>query len=113
VLLRPILEKTLYEVFKGRRHVLTHLKVFGCKCFILNNGKEQPGKFQAKVVEGIFLGYDTNSDAYRVYNKMLTTVKEYMYVVFDESNFKLQDQVLNGADEEDIILENQFGAINE
>ena len=38
-LIRPIFKKTPYELFKGRRPVLNHLKVFGCKCFILNNGK--------------------------------------------------------------------------
>jgi len=48
VLIRPILKKTIYELFKGRRHVLSHLKVFGCKCLILNNGKASLGKFDAK-----------------------------------------------------------------
>jgi len=53
VLIRPILKKTPYELFKGRRHVLSHLKVFRCKCFILNNGKESLGKFEAKADEGV------------------------------------------------------------
>ena len=52
--------------FKGKRIVLTHLKVSGCKCFILNNGKEQLGKFEGKTDEGIFLGYATHSHAYKV-----------------------------------------------
>jgi len=59
VLIRPILNKTPYELFKWRRLVLSHLKVFGCKCFILNNGKESLGKFDAKADEGVFLGYAT------------------------------------------------------
>jgi len=40
VLIRLILKKTPYDLFKGRRHALNHLQVFGCKCFILNNGKK-------------------------------------------------------------------------
>jgi len=36
MLINLILNATLYEIFKGRRLVLTHLKVFGCKFFILN-----------------------------------------------------------------------------
>jgi len=40
VLIRPILKKTPYELFKGRKPNVSHLKVFGCKCFILNNGKK-------------------------------------------------------------------------
>jgi len=75
VLISPIIKKTPYELFKGGRLVLTYLKVFGCKCFILNNGKEQLGKFDAKVDEGIFLGYATHNHAYRVYNKRLMTVE--------------------------------------
>jgi len=62
---------------------LTHLKVFCYKCFILNNSKEQLGKFDAKAYEGIFLGYATNSHSYRVYNKRLIIVEKSMHVVFD------------------------------
>jgi len=40
VLIRSILKKTPYELFKGRMPALNHLKVFGCKCFVLKNGKE-------------------------------------------------------------------------
>jgi len=100
VLIRPILKKTPYELFKRRRPVLSHLKVFGCKCFILNNGKESLDKFDAKADEGVFLGYATQSHAYRVYNKILMTVEESMHVVFDETNPKLQDHVPKIVDEE-------------
>jgi len=90
--------------------VLSHLKVFGCKCFILNNDKESLGKFDTKADEGVFLGYATQSHAYRVYNKRLMTVEESMQVVFDETNPKLQDQVLKNADEEDLLQEQIFAA---
>jgi len=39
VLIRPTFKKKPYELLKGRRPILSHLKVFGCKCVILNNGK--------------------------------------------------------------------------
>jgi len=106
VLMRPILKKTTpYELFKGRRPVLSHLKLFGCKCFILNNGKESLGKFDAKADEGVFLGYATQSHAYRVYNKRLMTMEESMHVVFDETNPNLHDHVPKIADEEETTLE--------
>ena len=38
-LIRPILNKTPYELYKGRKPNISHLRVFGCKCFILNNSK--------------------------------------------------------------------------
>jgi len=107
------LKKTPYELFKGRRPVLSHLKVFGCKCFILNNGKESLGKFDAKVNEGIFLGYATQSHAYRVYNKRLMTVEESMHVVFGETNPKLQDHVPKISDEEEITLEKKSAVGNQ
>jgi len=110
VLIRLILKKTPYEFFKGRRPVLSHLKVFGCKCFILNNGKESLGKFDAKADEGVFLGYATQSHAYRVYNKRLMTVEESMHVVFDETNPKLQEHDPKIADEEEIAQEKKSAA---
>ena len=110
VLIRPLLKKTSYELFKGRRPVLSHLKVFGCKCFILNNDKESLGKFDAKANEGDFLGYAIQSHAYRVYNKRLMNVEESMLVVFDETNPKLQDQVPKNADE-GYLLQEHISAI--
>ena len=102
------MKKNPYELFKGRRHALSHLKLFGCKCFILNNGKESLGKFDSKEDEGVFLGYATQSHAYGVYNKRLMTVEESMHVVFDETNPKLQDQVSKNADEENLLQEQIF-----
>ena len=69
VLIRPVLKLTPYEIFKGRKPNVSYFKAFGCKCFILNNGKSNLGKFDAKADEGIFLGYSLTSKAYRVYNK--------------------------------------------
>jgi len=60
--------------------------VFGCKCFVINNGKENLGKFDAKFDEGIHIGYALNDHAYRAFNKRLLTVEESMHVVFDESD---------------------------
>ncbi|XP_075109048.1 uncharacterized protein LOC142180851 [Nicotiana tabacum] len=47
-IIRSILNKTPYELLIGRKPKLTHLRTFGCKYFVLNNGKETLGKFDAK-----------------------------------------------------------------
>nr|KYP33248.1 Retrovirus-related Pol polyprotein from transposon TNT 1-94 [Cajanus cajan] len=86
VLIRPILKRTPYEIYNGRKPNISYFTVFGCKCFVLNNGKEQLGKFDAKADEAIFLGYSTNSKAYKVYNKRTLVVEESVHVVFDETN---------------------------
>ena len=61
-----------------------HLRAFGCVCFIYNNDKDNLGKFDAKSDEGIFLGYSTQSKAYKVLNKRTNRVEESMHVIFDE-----------------------------
>ena len=61
VLIRPILKKTPYELYKGRKLNISHLRVFGCKCFVVNNGKDSLGKFDANADEAIFLGYSLHS----------------------------------------------------
>ncbi|XP_004500178.1 uncharacterized protein [Cicer arietinum] len=40
VLIRPLLKKTPYELYKGRKPNLSYFRIFGCKYFVLNNGKE-------------------------------------------------------------------------
>lgn len=54
-LVRSLLKKTPYELWKGKEHSSGHFRVFGCKCFILND-KEQLGKLDRKSDEAIFLG---------------------------------------------------------
>ena len=82
---RSILNKTSYELWHGRKPRILYLRVFSCKCFILNT-KYNPGKFDSRADEGIFLGYSTSSKAYRIFNKRTLVVEESMHVVFDESN---------------------------
>ena len=55
-MIRPILNKTPYELFKGRRPNIMHLRVFGCKCYVHNNGKDALGKFDPRSDEAIFWG---------------------------------------------------------
>lgn len=85
ILIRPILNKIAYKLLKGKNPNLSHLHVFGCKYFVLNNGKDKLRKFEAKVDECIFLGYSQSRKAYKVYNKRLLTIEESVHVTFDES----------------------------
>ena len=107
VLIRPILKKTPYLLFNGRKPNISHLKVFGWNCFILNNGKENLGKFDEKADNGIFIGYSSNSHAYRVYNKRLMIVEESVHVVFDEVDHKDLKPSKNSTeeDEQNIIMQ--------
>ena len=103
------MKKTPYELYKGRKPNISHLIVFCCKCFILNNGKDSLGKFDAKADEAIFLGYSLHSKAYRVFNKRTLSVEESVHVVCDETNSIVQDISLEedvGFQEKDSALKN-------
>jgi len=76
MLIMPILKITPYELFKGRKPNVTYLKIFGCTCFVLNNGKENLGKFDSKADKAIFLGYSLTSKVYRVFNRRTLNVEE-------------------------------------
>ena len=91
ILLRLILKKTPYELWKNKKLNISYFKVFGCKCFILNT-KDNLGKFDAKSDVGIFLGYSTSSKAFRVFNKRTMVVDESIHVIFYESNNSLQER---------------------
>ena len=53
-------KKTSYEIWNEKNPKVKYFRVFGGKCFILND-RENLGKFDAKSDEGIFLGYSVNS----------------------------------------------------
>jgi hypothetical protein len=60
--------------------------VFGCKCFIFKKKRKHLEKFESRVDEGIFVGYASNSKAYRVFNNSTRVIEEICDVEFDESN---------------------------
>jgi hypothetical protein len=63
--------------------------------------KGRHSKFAPKAVEGFLLGYDSNTKAYRVFNKSSGLVEVSRDVVFDETNGSPREQVdLDDIDEE-------------
>nr|ABA98046.1 retrotransposon protein, putative, Ty1-copia subclass [Oryza sativa Japonica Group] len=63
---------------------VSHLRVFGCKCFVLKSGNLD--KFEARSTDGLFLGYAAHTRGYRVLilgtNKIVQTCE----VSFDEAS---------------------------
>lgn len=101
IIIRPILKKTPYDLFKGRKPNIAHFHFFGCKCFIINNDKDNLGKFNEKSNEGIFLGYSLYTKAYIIYNKITLTIEESMHVSFNETNTSKEEIVV--CNDDDII----------
>jgi hypothetical protein len=78
-------------------------RVFGSKCFILIK-RGIKSKFAPKAVEGFLLGYDSNTRAYRVFNKSTGLVEVSCDIVFDETNASQVEQVdLDELDDEEAL----------
>jgi transposase InsO family protein len=99
--LHRILKKTSYELLTGKKPNVSYFRVFGSKCFILVKiGRKS--KFAPKAVEGFLLGYDSNTRAYRVFNKSSGLVEVSCDIVFDETNGSQVEQVdLDELDDEE------------
>ena len=88
IFFRARTKKTTYEIWNGKKPKVKYFRVFGSKCYILNEW-ENLGKFDAKNDEGIFSGYLTTGRAYRVFNKRTKTVMESINVVIDDDITKV------------------------
>jgi hypothetical protein len=74
---------TLFELRFGRKPSISHLKPFGCKCFVLKHGNLD--KFESRSSDGILLGYTPHGRSYRVFNLETNTVVESCDVSFNET----------------------------
>jgi hypothetical protein len=90
--LHRILKKTSYKLLIGKKPNVSYFRVFGSKCFILIK-RGRKSKFAPKGVEGFLLGYDSNTRAYRVFNKSTELVEVSCDIVFDETNGSQVEQV--------------------
>jgi hypothetical protein len=62
-------------------------------------------KFAPKTIEGFLLGYDSNTKAYRVFNKSSSLVEVTSDVVFDKSNGSPREQIdLDDIDEYEVPM---------
>jgi transposase InsO family protein len=100
--LHRLLKKTSYELLTGNKPSVSYFRVFGSKCYILVK-KGRDSKFAPKAVEGFLLGYDSNTKAYRVFNKSSGLVEVSSDAVFDETNGSPREQVdLDDIDEDEV-----------
>nr|GFB58086.1 retrovirus-related Pol polyprotein from transposon TNT 1-94 [Tanacetum cinerariifolium] len=75
--------KTPYELINGRKLDISFLHVFGALCYPKND-REDIGKLGAKGDIDFFIGYSTDSCAYKIYNQRTKKIMETMNVSFDE-----------------------------
>nr|AAX96296.1 retrotransposon protein, putative, unclassified [Oryza sativa Japonica Group]ABA91784.1 retrotransposon protein, putative, unclassified [Oryza sativa Japonica Group] len=84
VFLRSKLGKTSYELRFGHQPKVSHLHVFGCKCFVLKSGNLD--KFVGRSTDGLLLGYPAHTHGYRVLILETNKIVETCEVSFDEAS---------------------------
>nr|GFC43713.1 hypothetical protein [Tanacetum cinerariifolium] len=79
----PRHEKTPYHIINERKPSAKFFHIFGSVCYIVGDG-ENLDKMKEKGDECIFVGYSTQSRAYRVYNKRTRVIMKSIHVNFNE-----------------------------
>nr|GFB53462.1 retrovirus-related Pol polyprotein from transposon TNT 1-94 [Tanacetum cinerariifolium] len=88
----PHHEKTPYHIINNRIPSVKFFHIFGSLCYIVRDG-ENLDKIKEKGDEYIFVGYSTQSRAYRVFNKRTRVIMESIHVNFDELPQMASDQI--------------------
>nr|GEX01162.1 retrovirus-related Pol polyprotein from transposon TNT 1-94 [Tanacetum cinerariifolium] len=82
-LIIPRHEKTHYHIINDRKPSVKFFYIFCSICYIVRDGKNLD-KMKEKGDACIFVGYSTQSRAYRVFNKRTRVIVETIHVNFDE-----------------------------
>nr|GFA73215.1 hypothetical protein [Tanacetum cinerariifolium] len=88
----PRNEKTPYHIINDRKPSVKFFHIFGSLCYIVRDG-ENLDKMKEKGDACIFMGYSTQSRAYRVFNKRTRVIIETIHVNFDELPQMASDHV--------------------
>nr|GEY20128.1 retrovirus-related Pol polyprotein from transposon TNT 1-94 [Tanacetum cinerariifolium] len=88
----PRHEKTPYHIINDRKPLVKFFHIFGSVCYIVKDG-ENLNKMKEKGDECIFVGYSTQSRAYRVFNKRTRVIMVSIHVNFDELPQMASDQL--------------------
>nr|GEU48010.1 integrase, catalytic region, zinc finger, CCHC-type, peptidase aspartic, catalytic [Tanacetum cinerariifolium] len=88
----PQHEKTPYHIINDRKPSVKFFYIFGSLCYIVRDG-ENLNKIKEKGDACIFVGYSTQSRAYRVFNKRTRVIVETIHVNFDELPQMASDHV--------------------
>nr|GEW79013.1 copia protein [Tanacetum cinerariifolium] len=95
----PWHEKTPYHIINDRKPSVKFIHIFGSLCYIVRDG-ENLDKMKEKGNAFVFVGYSTQSRAYRVFNKRTRVIMETIHVNFDELPQMVSDhfdELLNGS----------------
>nr|GFA95958.1 integrase, catalytic region, zinc finger, CCHC-type, peptidase aspartic, catalytic [Tanacetum cinerariifolium] len=89
----PQHEKTHYHIINNQKPSVKFFYIFGSLCYIVRDG-ENLDKMKKKGDACIFVGYSTQSRAYKVFNKRTRVIVETILVNFDELPQMASDHVI-------------------
>nr|GEW59815.1 retrovirus-related Pol polyprotein from transposon TNT 1-94 [Tanacetum cinerariifolium] len=94
----PRHKKTPYHIINDRKPSVKFFHIFGSLCYFVRDG-ENLDKMKEKGDECIFVGYSTQSRAYKVFNKKTRVIMESIHVNFEELPHMalMFDELLNGS----------------
>jgi hypothetical protein len=104
---------TSFDLRFGHNSSVSHLRPFGCKCFVLKCGSLD--KFESHSFDGILLEYTPHGRSYRVYNFKTNTVVESCDVTFDETAPCPRDVLQYAGDkemEESIFIDERLQSVD-
>jgi hypothetical protein len=103
------LNLTPFELHFGRNPSVSHLRPFGCNCFVLKH--KNLDKFESRTSDCILLGHTPHGRSYRVFNLKTNTIVESYDVTFDETAPYPRDVFECAGDkemEESIFVDNEL-----
>ena len=82
---KAVPNRTPFEAWFGQKHVISHMKIFGCICYAQVAAQKRT-KFDPKSERCIFLGYADGTKGYRLYNLKKKKIIISRDVIFDEKS---------------------------
>ena len=81
---KAVMNRTPYEAWHRRKPSVSHLRIFGCVAYALKHPQTRQ-KLDEKSEKCIFIGYCTQSKAYKLYNPVSEKILVRRDVIFNEN----------------------------
>ena len=87
--------------FNNTKPDVNYFRVFGCKAFVLVQKEDRHGKLDKKAIEAIFVGYESGSKGYKLWNPTTRSFITSRDVTFDEKSFPARKDLNHPSKEKD------------
>ena len=81
---KAVMNRTPYEAWHVRKPFVSHLRIFSCVAYALKHPQIRQ-KLDEKSAKCIFIGYCTQSKAYKLYNPISKKILARRDVIFNEN----------------------------